>query len=147
MLHPRLTVVTLGARDLPRLRDFYAGLGWELAVDMDDFAAFQTGGAVLTLYAAENLAADAALEPVPLEPGRCGLSLAVNVDAIEQVDEGIEAARAAAARVVREPRTMDWGGRAGYFADPEENVWEVAWVPQDTVMAGLLRKAVGQADR
>jgi uncharacterized glyoxalase superfamily protein PhnB len=28
-----------------------------------------------------------------------------------------------------EPVDRDWGGRSGYFADPEGNRWEVAWAP------------------
>ena len=56
----RMSFVTLGARDLPRLRDFYKGLGWHPTVEADNFAAFLLGGVVLGLYAMENLNAEAA---------------------------------------------------------------------------------------
>jgi uncharacterized glyoxalase superfamily protein PhnB len=36
---------------------------------------------------------------------------------------------------------MEWGGRSGYFTDPEDNYWEVAWVPQDTKVAQAVRQA------
>jgi len=39
------------------------------------------------------------------------------------------AARAAGAEVVKEAHDAFWGGRSGYFADPEGNRWEVAWAP------------------
>ena len=26
-------------------------------------------------------------------------------------------------------RNADWGGRSGYFADPDGHLWEVAWNP------------------
>jgi len=143
VLPARITVVTLGARDLKRLREFYVALGWQLAIDMDDFAAFELRGAVLTLYELDALVTDASLEAPAAGGGSRGSNLAVNVDDIEQVDEAIETARAAGATISREPFTADWGGRTAYFLDPEDNLWEVAWVPPDSQMAGLIRKASG----
>jgi uncharacterized protein len=143
MLPSRITVVTIGARDLPRLRDFYAALGWKLAIELEDFAAFETRGAVLALYPLESLAADSNLEPAAPRTAIAGFNPAVNVERINQVDEAIEAARAAGARVTREPRTAEWGGRSAYFLDPEDNLWEVAWVPPESLMAGLVRNALG----
>jgi hypothetical protein len=35
-LPSRLTVVTLGARDLPNLRRFYSGLGWHVVPGSGD---------------------------------------------------------------------------------------------------------------
>jgi catechol 2,3-dioxygenase-like lactoylglutathione lyase family enzyme len=137
-LPARLSVVTLGVRDLPRLRDFYVALGWALAVDTDEFAAFRTRGAVLTLYRLENLLSDTGAP----DPGAAGgFTLAVNVDERDQVDEAIAAAREAGARIAREVVDEEWGGRTGNFVDPEENYWEVAWVPPDSEMAELLRQA------
>jgi catechol 2,3-dioxygenase-like lactoylglutathione lyase family enzyme len=142
MLPARITVVTVAARDLPRLREFYAALGWELAIDMEDLAAFRLRGAVLAIYPLASLAADAQLEASPpSEQGLRGFNPAVNVDEIEQVDAAIETARAAGARIAREPHTAEWGGRTAYFLDPEGNPWEVAWVPPDSTMAALVREA------
>jgi catechol 2,3-dioxygenase-like lactoylglutathione lyase family enzyme len=140
-----LTVVTIGARDLAALRTFYQGLGWPLAVDLEDFAAFETGGAVLTLFPLTQLAAEADVAVPPDSDAFRAVTLAVNVDRPEQVDAAIAAAAAAGARVTREPVQAEWGGRSAYFADPEGNLWEVAWVPPDSKMAKLLRQAVGQA--
>ena len=57
----RLTVVTLGARDLPRLRHFYTGLGWDEVEGSDDtWAAYLVGGVLLALYPAEELGREAA---------------------------------------------------------------------------------------
>jgi catechol 2,3-dioxygenase-like lactoylglutathione lyase family enzyme len=137
----RLSVVTLGARDLDALRAFYRGLGWRLAVDLEDFAAFETRGAVLTLYPLDRLADDGR-QQVAGAPGQFrGVALAINVDRREQVDEVVDAVRAAGGRVTREPVQEEWGGRSAYFADPEANVWEVAWVPADSVMARLIEQS------
>jgi orotate phosphoribosyltransferase len=131
----RLSVVTLGARDLDRLRDFYRGLGWRAEVDLEGFAAFRTRGAVLTLYPRAQLAADTAGVEGGEAPTRS--TLAVNVEARAQVDTAIAAAERAGARVSR-PADAEWGGRSGHFADPEGNVWEVAWVPPGNAMAALV---------
>jgi uncharacterized protein len=138
----RITAVTIGGRDLPALRDFYAKLGFPVAVELDDFLAFQTRGAVFTIYRLESLAADAHAEAAPTQPGHIGTNLAINVDERGQVDTAVEAARAAGAEITKEPTDMEWGGRSAYFTDPEGNWWEIAWVPPDTKMAGLLRDAV-----
>ena len=45
----------------------------------------------------------------------------------------------------RDPPSEDafWGGRSSYWADPEGNVWEVAWLPPESKMAPKLREASG----
>jgi len=133
----RVSVVTLAARDIEALKAFYEGWGWELIAEADDFAAFGTRGAVFTLYAAPSLGRDSGVEQ--REP--IGFSLSVNVDVYEEVDEVFAAAKEAGARVLKEPVDHDFGPRSGYFADPEDNLWEVAWVPQDNAMAKAIRRA------
>lgn len=78
---------------------------------------------------------------MPPTEGVRGFTLAINVDRRELVDETIQAARDAGGRVVKEPVDAEWGGRSAYFTDPEENLWEVAWVPPDSKMAGLIGRA------
>jgi catechol 2,3-dioxygenase-like lactoylglutathione lyase family enzyme len=128
-LPSRLTVVTLGARDLPRLRKFYEGLGWQpLAGSDDGWAGFLLGGVLLTMFPLEALAAEAA-PGRPIRTGFSGITLACNVDTEEQVDIAYAAAIAAGATPIAEPVAREWGGRSGYFADPEDNRWEIAWAP------------------
>lgn len=147
MVPARLTVVTLGARDLQQLRGFYLRLGWALAIDLDDFAAFETSGAVLTLFPLESLAADANVPAAPAPPGIRGFSLAINVDEPEQVDETIEVVRKAGGRITRNPADAEaFEGRTAYFADPEDNLWEVACVRSDSRMAGAIARATGTAE-
>lgn len=143
MIPPRLSVVTVGARDFAALRAFYVGLGWTPEIDLDDFAAFPTGGAIFTLYPLRQLAADARLKPEDTIGAFRGPTLAINVERFEDVDATIEAARAAGATITSEPRTMEFGVRSAYFSDPEGNVWEVAAVPPESEMAKLLARARG----
>jgi catechol 2,3-dioxygenase-like lactoylglutathione lyase family enzyme len=124
----RVSVVTVGVRDLPAVRGFYEALGWRSHTTGEDFARFETGGAVLTLYSLELLAHEANL-PVPAGARFRGVTLAVNVEREELVDEAIEAARGAGGTILAEPVAREWGGRSAYFSDPEGNVWEVAWLP------------------
>lgn len=138
----RISVVTLGARDLGALRRFYAGLGWTLAVDLEDFAAFETHGAVLALFSLDELAADARAPAAAPERGLRGFTLAIDVDRPEDVDETIAAVRRSGGRISKEAVEAEWGGRSAYFADPEENYWEVAWVPPDSRMAAAIGRAV-----
>jgi catechol 2,3-dioxygenase-like lactoylglutathione lyase family enzyme len=125
----RLSLVTIGTRDHARMRDFYIALGWPVGVDIEgDITTFLLGGVVLALWPLELLAAEAAAgEPAP--SGWSGLSLACNCDARADVDVAYAAAIAAGATAVMEPVDRDWGGRSGYFADPEGNRWEIAWAP------------------
>ena len=124
----RLSIVTLGAHDVAALRAFYERLGWESHSPPGNFAAFPLGGAVFTLYEMDELAEEAGGQAPP-PGGFRGVSLAINVDAIEDVDAVIDAAVAAGATRLTDPVTRDWGGRSGYFADPEGNAWEIAWIP------------------
>jgi catechol 2,3-dioxygenase-like lactoylglutathione lyase family enzyme len=136
----RITAITLGAHDLPALRSFYASLGWELAVGGDDFCAFATRGAVLTLFPRASLAEDGHTTEAPPNEG-IAMSIAINVKEREEVDAALDAARAAGARILKEPEDAEWGGRSSYWADPENNVWEVVFVPQDSQMAAAIRTA------
>ena len=130
MIPARLSLATLGAHDVAALRAFYERLGWKTESTADDFAAFPLGGAVLALFDARKLAAEAgSAEPAPPPRPFKGFTLAINVDREEQVGEAIAAAREAGATVLAEPVKREWGGCSAYFADPEGNTWEVAWLP------------------
>ncbi|MND05089.1 hypothetical protein D3C83_256730 [compost metagenome] len=38
-------------------------------------------------------------------------------------------AEAAGATILKPAKEVSWGGYAGYFADPDDFAWEVAWNP------------------
>ena len=123
----RLSVVTLGSWDLPRLRRFYCALGWkEVSGSDNDWAGYLVGGVLLALYPITPLAQEAAADP-PAPADWSGVTLACNVDSPDDVDTAFEAAIGAGATAIAVPVTRPWGGRSGYIADPEGNRWEVAW--------------------
>jgi catechol 2,3-dioxygenase-like lactoylglutathione lyase family enzyme len=123
----RLSLVTLGVADLARSRAFYRALGWaEVDPNADDVAFFQAGGMGLALWGRGELAADSAVTD---GGGWGGVTLAYNTRSPEEVDVVIEEARAAGARIGREPAATFWGGYSGIFVDPDGHPWEVAHNP------------------
>jgi catechol 2,3-dioxygenase-like lactoylglutathione lyase family enzyme len=130
MVPQRVSLLTIGAYDLPVLRKFYQALGWEeTELSSDQYAVFKTAGVPLSLFPIAELAKDAGIEFTQSPGGFHGVTFAINVDQPEQVDTTIESIRSAGAKILREPSDAFWGGRTAYFADPENNLWEVAWNP------------------
>jgi uncharacterized glyoxalase superfamily protein PhnB len=126
----RLSVVTLGVRDMPIMQAFYTGLGWDPQPGASDqFCAYLLGGCVLALYGIDDLAAEAAPGEPLTKHGWGGHTFALNVDSREEVDAVVQAMVSAGARKVGQVQDRPWGGRSGYIADPEGNRWEIAWAP------------------
>jgi uncharacterized protein len=145
MVPARLNVVTLGARDLGRLRNFYTALGWEVAIEAEDFCAFQLRGALLALFPSDKLAADGQAVAAAPAQGMRGFSLGINVDRPEQVDETITAAESAGALITKPPTDpAEFEGRHAYFADPEENYWEVVYLKGDGPGQQAIERALGE---
>ena len=126
-MEQRLSLVTLGVSDLARARAFYEALGWTTrAASEDDVVFFQTGGMIVALWGRDQLAEDSGVSD---SGGWGGATLAYNTRSPGEVDATIEEARAAGARVAREPAKTFWGGYSGVFVDPDGHPWEVAHNP------------------
>jgi catechol 2,3-dioxygenase-like lactoylglutathione lyase family enzyme len=133
----RLTLVTLGVKDLPRAAAFYAALGMRRSSVGDaEVAFFDAGSVVLSLFKRERLAEEAKVQDTP--PGFGGFSLAFNVGAEHEVAESLARAEAAGAKILKPAHRAFWGGTIGYFADPEGHVWEVAHNPGFALVDGRL---------
>jgi catechol 2,3-dioxygenase-like lactoylglutathione lyase family enzyme len=130
-MEQRVSVITLGVRDLARARAFYEALGWVTrAKPDDDVCFFQAGGLVFSLWDRGELAADSGVED---GGGWGGITPAHNVRSPEEVDSVIEEARSAGADIVREPAQTFWGGYSAAFVDPEGHAWEIAHNPRWTI--------------
>ena len=126
-MEQRLSLITLGVRDLHRARDFYGELGWTSdAAPDDDVVFFQLPGMVFALWSREELATDSVVTD---SGGWGGVTLAHNVSSREQVDDVLEQARAAGGDIRREAAESFWGGYSGVFTDPDGHPWEVAHNP------------------
>ena len=142
---PLANVITLGALDVPALRDFYRRLGWPQVVDEDDFAAFELRGAVLALFPVDKLAEDGRAEP---EAARGGIRFTVGVivDEPDDVDRLAQLFRDAGGTITKEPRDAEFfEGRSAYVADPEGNYWEIAWAPPQNAIVAAARRAARES--
>lgn len=135
-MRPRITLVTLGVDDLERALRFYReGLG--LRSDGIVGKEFEHGavaffelqsGLRLALWPRASISHDAGIRATPRSPTE--FTLGHNVNSRQEVDAVMAQARAAGATIVKQAATTFWGGYAGYFKDPDEHLWEVAWNPQ-----------------
>jgi catechol 2,3-dioxygenase-like lactoylglutathione lyase family enzyme len=121
-----VSLVTLGVTDLDRARSFYEQLGWRAGLDVEETVFFQAGGLIVTLWGRNELAADSGVTD---RGGWGGITLAHSVASDDDVDRVIEQARAAGARIAREPAATFYGGYAGVFLDPDGHPWEIAHNP------------------
>lgn len=122
-MEQRLSVVSLAVADLKRSTAFYRALGWSFAFEAEEVAFIQLNGVVLSLF--PGLAKDAG---VPLGSG-ARTALAHNVRERDGVDAALSEAEAAGGTITRPAHDAEWGGRTGYFADPDGHLWEVAHNP------------------
>jgi uncharacterized protein len=114
----RISLVTLGVKDLARARAFYEAMGWVGAQQPDDQVAFfQAGGMIFALWTALG------------GHGAPGMELAHNVRSPKDVDAVLAEAEQAGATITRPAARAEWGGYSGAFADPDGYVWEIAHNP------------------
>jgi catechol 2,3-dioxygenase-like lactoylglutathione lyase family enzyme len=124
----RVSLVTLGVRDLSRARAFYEAIGWRTGAGPDDDVVFfQAGDMVVALWDRAKLAQDSCVSD---SGGWGGVTLALNVGSPEEVRAVTEQARSAGARVEREPGGTFWGGFDSIFLDPDGHPWEIAHNPR-----------------
>jgi len=129
----RLTLVTLGVRDLRRARSFYEALGWETGAGPDDDVVFfQAGGMIVALWDRARLAEDSGVADADTG-GWGGVTFAYNTRSPAEVDVVMAQAEAAGAAIPRRAGETFWGGYSGVFVDPEGHPWEVAHNPHWTV--------------
>jgi uncharacterized protein len=86
------------------------------------------GGTQLALWRRADLAHDAGLSVGPTSATE--FSLGQNVNSPAEVDTVMKQAADAGARIIKPAGETFWGGYAGYFADPDDHLWEVVWNPQ-----------------
>ncbi len=138
-MKPRITLITLGVDDLERSLSFYRdGLGLPSAgivgTEFEHGAvAFFTlsGGLTLAVWPRQSIAHDTGLPSSKANPTE--LTIGHNVSSRDEVDEVIAEAARAGATIVKSPAETFWGGYAGYFQDPDDHLWEIAWNPDINV--------------
>lgn len=135
-MKPRITVLTLVVADLERSLRFYRDglglptegiIGQEFQYGAVAFFKLQ-GGLVLALWPRKSLSHDSG---IPLgSKTAIKASIGHNVRSKAEVNAILKQAKAAGAKIVKKAQNTFWGGYAGYFKDPDDHLWEVAWNPQ-----------------
>ena len=134
-MKPKITILTLGVDDLESSVKFYRdGLG--LPTEGIIGTQFEHGavaffeleaGMKLAVFPRDDLALDAKIDRTPPSPTEFSIGHLVNSK--NEVDEVMELARKAGARIVKTGQDAFWGGYHGYFQDPDGHLWEIAWNP------------------
>lgn len=125
----RLTLITLGVSDLQVAADFYENkFGWiRSSNSWEEIIFFQLNGIQLALYPKAKLAEDVAVRPDG--NGFKGFTLAYNARSEKEVDELVAQLEEKGVAVIKQPQKVFWGGYSSYIADPEGNLWEIAYNP------------------
>ncbi len=128
-MDPRISIITLGVKDLERSLRFYRdGLGLPTTRSAEaGIIFFQTSGVCLALYPYTELAKDVSERFLVGRSKFTGITLAHNVRTKEDVDRILKQAEQAGGTIEKAARNTDWGGYSGYFSDPDGYLWEVAW--------------------
>lgn len=126
-MKPRISMITLGVRDLGASAKFYEALGFPRMESPPEVSFFTLNGTWLGLYGREALAEDA---NVPAEGhGFESFTLSHNVQYESEVDQVINHAVEAGATLVKKPQKTSWGGYNGYFKDLDGHLWEITHNP------------------
>ncbi len=127
----RVSVITLGVKDLAKSRAFYEALGWKRGGHSNDHVAFfQAAGIIIGLWSKEALAEEAG---VKLGKNFGGIALAQNVPDRASVDRVLVEVQRAGGTIVSPASDKFWGGYSGYFTDLDGYPWEIAWNPGFTI--------------
>ena len=128
-MESRMTMIGLGVKDLQIATKFYEDVfGWKkVPPSNDDITFIQLNGILLSLYPRDKLAEDATVDP--FGQGFKGFSLAYNTRSREEVDDLIADLESKGAKIVKRPQEVFWGGYSSYVADPDDNLWEIAYNP------------------
>ena len=128
-MEQRITFLTLGVKDLKVSIDFYENkFGWQRSeASSENMIVYNLNGLLLSLYPREELAKDANMSPDG--EGFRGFTMAHNLNSEQEVDNLFKELKAKNVRIVKAPEKVFWGGYSGYIADPDGNLWEIAYNP------------------
>ena len=115
---------------MERSKRFYTeGLGWKVQNDYKISVFFVPHGRSLVgFYGREGLAEMVGASGAG--SGFSGLVFNYIVRSEERVDEVMEEAKKAGAKILKPAAKLQWGGYGGTFADPDGYVWSIGYSEQ-----------------
>lgn len=126
-MEQRVSLITLGVKDVAVSTAFYSALGWQQVETQDGIVVFDLIGQTLGLYPIQAMADDIG---IPVEAlGHGAQTLGYNCRAKADVAKTLTLAETAGARILKPASDVFWGGHHGYFADPDGHIWEIAFNP------------------
>jgi hypothetical protein len=131
-MNSHVSAILLGVKDMERSKRFYTqGLGWKIKQDFKISVFFVThGGSMVGFYGRDGLAESVRLSPDGDGSGFSGIVFNYVVRSEARVDEIVEEARTAGAKILKPAAKEQWGGYGGAFADPDGYVWQIGYSAQ-----------------
>lgn len=128
-MKPKINIVTIGTPHFEKMLSFYKdSLGWQTKADAKSgIAFFDLSGLVFAVCDLKVLGDDIRQKLNGTTPSH--ITLAQNLSSEDEVKLAFEKIAKSGARIVKAPQKADWGGFSGYFADPDGNLWEIAYNP------------------
>ncbi|HEY1005697.1 MAG TPA: VOC family protein [Sphingobacteriaceae bacterium] len=125
-MEQRLTVLTIGARDLRRMREFYEQkLGWKPVAENDDIVFYRMNGFLFSIARKDELTAFTGA-PLGEQPS---FTFGYNVRTEQEVRDLHSDLAARGVKITRGLTVPPFGGLFFYFQDVEGNILEVACNP------------------
>lgn len=128
-MEQRISIITLGVDDLQKSRIFYDSLGLKVVTEeqSDEIICYNLQSMALALFPWEKLAEDAGISPS--RSGYSSFTIAYNVNSEIEVETILKKANQAGGKIIKPAQKVFWGGYSGYFSDPDNHLWEVAYNP------------------
>jgi len=124
-----ITDICFLVREIDRACAFYVNcMGFEPRRRAPGFADFKGAGVTLALWEIAHIAENTGVSDRLAPPGVHKACAAIELPSPALVDAAYEELRAAGVTFQAPPASYSWNARCCYFADPDDNLWELyAW--------------------
>ncbi|MDR2590723.1 MAG: VOC family protein [Oscillospiraceae bacterium] len=124
----RITLITLGVKDIQKSKEFYVGLGFEIKKERPTMIDFKIDGTDFSIFPIDMLAKDINPDnPPEIINGFSGTTLAHNPSNKEDVDTIYQRVIELGGTPITTPRkAIYWDGYHFYFKDLDGHYWEIA---------------------
>lgn len=133
-MEQRLSVLTIGANDLPAMRKFYEGnFGWKPVAANQDIVFYKMNGFLFSIGKRKELASFIGVDPEG--SGFRSVTFGYNVPTGDEVRTLYQKLKANGVKILKEPTEPPFGGLFFYFEDIEGNIIEIAYstfIPLDS---------------